>query len=42
LGRLEKTHISEKLKRLFAMTQQTALLARVEKCVAEIDETYAS
>ena len=38
----EKTQISEKLKKLFAMTQQTALLARVERCIAEIDGTYAS
>ena len=37
LEQLEKTQISEKLKKLFAMTQQTALLARVEKCIAEID-----
>jgi TolB-like protein/Tfp pilus assembly protein PilF len=38
LEQLEKTQISEKLKKLFAMTQQTALLARVEKCIAVIDE----
>ena len=37
LEQLEKTQISEKLKKLFAMTQQTALLARVEKCIAVID-----
>ncbi|HET9713102.1 MAG TPA: tetratricopeptide repeat protein [Pyrinomonadaceae bacterium] len=37
LGQFEKTQISEKLKKLFAMTQQTTLLARVEKCIAEID-----
>jgi cation transport ATPase len=42
LERFEKIQISEKLKKLFAMTQQTALLARVEKCVAEIDGTYDS
>jgi tetratricopeptide (TPR) repeat protein len=37
LERLEKTQISEKLKKLFAMTQQRALLSRVEKCIAAID-----
>jgi hypothetical protein len=37
LEQFEKTQISEKLKKLFAMTQQTALLARVERCIAEID-----
>ena len=37
LEQQEKTQISEKLKKLFVMTQQTALLVRVEKCVAEID-----
>ncbi len=37
LDQLERTQISEKLKKLFAMTQQTALLARVEKCIAVID-----
>jgi tetratricopeptide (TPR) repeat protein len=37
LDHLEKIQIAEKLKKLFAMTQQTALLARVEKCIAEID-----
>jgi hypothetical protein len=42
LERFEKIQISEKLKKLFATTQQTALLARVEKCVAEIDGTYDS
>lgn len=31
----EKSELSEKLKRLFASTQQTALLARVEKCIGE-------
>jgi TolB-like protein/Tfp pilus assembly protein PilF len=35
----EKIQISEKLKVLFATTQQTALLARVEKCIAEIAGT---
>ena len=40
----EKTQISEKLKRLLGRTQQPALRARVEKCIAQVeepsDETY--
>ena len=36
LGELEKLELSEKLSRLFATTQQTALLSRVEKSIAEI------
>jgi len=39
-----KTQISEKLKRLLGRTQQPALRARVEKCIAQVeepsDETY--
>lgn len=34
----EKSVLSEKLKRLFASTQQTALLARVARCIAEMSE----
>ena len=36
LGQAERIQVSEKLKRLFATTQQTALLARVEKCISEV------
>jgi DNA-binding winged helix-turn-helix (wHTH) protein/tetratricopeptide (TPR) repeat protein len=36
LQQLERIQVSEKLKRLFAATQQTALLSRVEKSIAEI------
>jgi TolB-like protein len=32
----EKTQMAEKLKRLFAATQQTAVLSRVERSIAEI------
>ena len=32
----EKTHIPEKLKRLFSASQQTALLIRVNNCILEI------
>ncbi len=35
----EKIHLSEKLEKLFASTQQTALLARVEKCLANVPRT---
>ena len=34
----EKIYLSEKLRKLFASTQQTALLARVEKCIANVPQ----
>ncbi|HEU0253747.1 MAG TPA: transcriptional regulator [Pyrinomonadaceae bacterium] len=34
----EKIYLTEKLRKLFASTQQTALLARVEKCIANVPQ----
>jgi hypothetical protein len=37
LEQVERVQMAEKLKRLLAATQQTALLSRVQKCIAAVE-----